>query len=102
MKANLLCNVYVINTFLDLIRKGTEKKIIFVTSASGDIEVTRIAGLPAMIGYSVAKMGMNMLVTKFGAELAHEGIKTLSISPGWVDTDAGKSLCKAFSSDRRD
>ena len=45
-----------------------------------------------MLGYSVAKAGMNMVMTKLGIELAGEGIKTLSISPGWVSTDAGKLI----------
>lgn len=31
-------------------------------------------------------------MTKLAAELAPEGIMTLSLSPGWVDTDASKSL----------
>ena len=44
-----------------------------------------------LVGYSVAKAGMNMVMTKLGVELAAEGIKTLSMSPGWVDTDAGIS-----------
>lgn len=35
---------------------------------------------------------MNMVITKLGIELAQEGIKTLSLSPGWVDTDAGASF----------
>lgn len=76
---------------MQLIRNGTEKKIAFVTSNSGDVEFTRITGLPGLIGYSVAKAGMNMVMTKFGVELAPEGIKTVSISPGWVNTDAGES-----------
>jgi NAD(P)-dependent dehydrogenase (short-subunit alcohol dehydrogenase family) len=47
-----------------------------------------------VLGYSVSKAGMNMVMTKFGIELAQEGIKTLSMGPGWVDTDAGKSIRK--------
>lgn len=38
---------------------------------------------------------MNIIATKFGAELAQEGIKTLSLSPGWVNTDAGQLMRKA-------
>lgn len=76
---------------MPLIRNGNEKKIAFVTSSSGDVEFTRITGIAAVVGYSVAKAGMNMVMTKFGIELAPEGIKTVSISPGWVDTDAGES-----------
>lgn len=48
-----------------------------------------------MLGYSISKAGMNIAVTKFGAELAKEGIQTLSLSPGWVNTDAGQSIRKA-------
>jgi NAD(P)-dependent dehydrogenase (short-subunit alcohol dehydrogenase family) len=48
-----------------------------------------MAGLPGQLGYSISKAGMNMVTTKFGIELAQEGIKTISVSPGWVNTDAG-------------
>lgn len=89
MKVNLISNIYVINSFLDLVRNGKEKKIIYISSTCGDLEVTRIMGLSALIGYSISKTGMNIIMTKFGAELAQYGIKTLSLSPGWVDTDAG-------------
>ncbi len=90
MKNNILSPMYVINSFLELVRKGQEKKIIFISSPSGDLEFTRITGLPSVVGYSAGKAGMNIIMTKFGAELAPEGIKTLSMSPGWVATDAGK------------
>ena len=65
---------------------------MFVTSNSGDIEFTRITGFASVVGYSVSKAGMNMFITKLAIELAPEGIRTLSLSPGWVDTDAGKSV----------
>ncbi|OQV10142.1 hypothetical protein CLAIMM_14182 [Cladophialophora immunda] len=90
IKANLLSNMYVIHAVLDLIRHGAEKKLVFISSPSGDLEFTRRTGLAALVGYSVAKAGMNVVTTKFGAELAREGIRTLSMSPGWVDTDAGQ------------
>lgn len=62
-----------------------------MSSSSGDIEFTRITGLAAVVGYSIAKAGLNMVATKFGAELGTEGIKTMAVSPGWVNTDAGQS-----------
>jgi NAD(P)-dependent dehydrogenase (short-subunit alcohol dehydrogenase family) len=93
LKNNLFSNVYVINAFLGLIRKGeaSQKKVIFITSQSGDIEFTRGTGFATLVGYSVSKIGMEMVITKYAAELAGEGIKFLSLAPGWVDTDAGKS-----------
>lgn len=92
IKANLTSNIYVINSFLDLIRNGSEKKIVFISSPSGDVEFNRVTGITAVLGYGAAKAGMNIVMTKFGADLAPEGIKTLSLSPGWVDTDAGESI----------
>jgi len=91
----VISNIYVINSFLDLVRNGKEKKIIFISSSSGDVEFTRVTGISTVLGYSVSKAGMNMVTTKFGTELAPEGIKTLSLSPGWVNTDAGQSIRKA-------
>lgn len=82
--------MYVINAFLDLIRRGNEKKIAFVSSQSGDVEFTRITGFSTVLGYSAAKAAMNLVIAKYAAELAPEGIKALSISPGWVNTDAGE------------
>jgi NAD(P)-dependent dehydrogenase (short-subunit alcohol dehydrogenase family) len=94
IKTNLLSNFYVINAFLDLVRKGEEKKIAFISSPSGDVEFTRVTGMANLVGYSVAKAGMNIVITKFGTELAQDGIKTLSISPGWVATEACQSITK--------
>jgi NAD(P)-dependent dehydrogenase (short-subunit alcohol dehydrogenase family) len=91
----LISQIYVINGFLDLVRNGKENKIIFVSSQSADVEFTRISGFSTLLGYSVAKAGMNMAMAKFAAELAPEGIKTLSMAPGWVDTDAGQSRSEA-------
>ena len=91
----MISNIFVINSFLDLVRNGKEKKIILISSQSGDIEFTRITGFPNLLGYSAAKASMMLVMSKFGAELAQYGIKTLSLSPGWVNTDAGQSIRKA-------
>ncbi|KIV94491.1 hypothetical protein, variant [Exophiala mesophila] len=92
VKTNVISNVFVVNAFLDLIRNGKEKKISFITSPSGDVEFTRITGLSTLLGYSVSKAGVNMLATKYAVELAPEGIKTVALSPGWVDTDASRAV----------
>ena len=90
MKANLTSNVFVILSFLKLIRQGTEKKIIYISSNSGDVEFNRLTGIPAVLGYGAAKAGMNLIMSKLAADLAPEGITALSMGPGWVDTDAGQ------------
>lgn len=91
MKTNVISNIFVINSFLDLIRNGNEKKIILISSQSGDIEFNRLTGFPNLLGYSAAKAAMMVVITKFGADLVQYGIKTLSLSPGWVNTDSGQS-----------
>ncbi|KAK5452324.1 hypothetical protein LTS15_007390 [Exophiala xenobiotica] len=92
IKNNLISNIFVINSFLDLVRNGKEKKIVFISSQSCDVEFTRITGFATVMGYSVSKAGMNIVMTKYGAELAQDGIKTLSLSPGWVNTDAAQAV----------
>ncbi|KAI1623185.1 hypothetical protein EDD37DRAFT_682688 [Exophiala viscosa] len=92
VKNNVISNIFVINSFLDLVRNGKEKKVIFISSQSGDVEFTRVTGFATVLGYSASKAGMNLVMSKFGVELAQEGIKTLSLSPGWVDTDAARAV----------
>ncbi|EHK26808.1 uncharacterized protein TRIVIDRAFT_34058 [Trichoderma virens Gv29-8] len=91
LKVNALHVIHTVNALLPLIKQGVEKKIIYISSASGDLEVTRIIELPAVIGYSVSKAAGTMIMTKYASELKEDGIVTLSISPGWVDTDASKA-----------
>ncbi len=91
----MISNIFVINAFLDLVRNGKEKKIVLISSQSADVEFTRLSSFSNLLGYSAAKASMMVIVTKYGAELAPCGIKTLSLSPGWVNTDAGQSIPKA-------
>ncbi|KAJ4175026.1 hypothetical protein NW754_005446 [Fusarium falciforme] len=77
------------NAFLPLIEKGTDKKIIHISSGMADIDLIRKAGISHTLAYAVAKAGMNVQVAKYAAELAPKGIKTLALSPGWVDTYEG-------------
>ncbi|KAI9037696.1 uncharacterized protein KD926_000112 [Aspergillus affinis] len=95
---NLLGAIYTINSFLPLIRNGQEKKIVYITSPSGDAKFTRACSVTVTLGYSISKAGMNLMIAKYAAELAGEGIKTLALSPGWVDTDGSKSPSLAVQS----
>lgn len=92
MSVNLIGAINSINRFLPLVRKGELKKIIYITSPTGDAEFTRKCGVTVTIGYTVTKAAMNLVMSKYAAELKGEGIKTLALSPGWVDTDGSKQL----------
>jgi len=92
MSVNLIGAINSINRFLPLIRNGQLKKIIYITSPTGDAEFTRKCGVTVTIGYTTTKAAMNLVMSKYAAELKGEGIKTLALSPGWVDTDGSKQL----------
>ena len=70
--------------------------MIYITSGIGDINLNRVCELPAFLGYSVGKSSGNIMMAKYAVELKSEGIKTLSLSPGWVETDASQSKPQIF------
>jgi NAD(P)-dependent dehydrogenase (short-subunit alcohol dehydrogenase family) len=88
LKVNLLHLMYTVNAFLPLIRNGHAKKLIYISSGNGDVDVIRTTELPVQLGYAVSKASGNIIMAKYAAELKSEGIVTLSLSPGWVATDA--------------
>nr|OQO24099.1 hypothetical protein B0A51_05942 [Rachicladosporium sp. CCFEE 5018] len=92
IKANVIGPMLTINAFLPLIRKGAEKKLIYITTGAADVDMTRVSRLTGQIGYSASKAAGNMVMAKYAGELAESGIKTLSIAPGWVETPATEGL----------
>lgn len=83
---NVLGVIYTINTFLPLIRKGTAKKVLTLSSGQGDLDFALQVGIPNAVPYSVSKAAVNMVVVKYAVRFKPEGIVFLSISPGWVNT----------------
>lgn len=79
------------NAFLPLIERGTERKIVHISTGMADIEFIRGTGIAMSTAYCAAKAAMNVVIAKYAAELADKGIVTLALSPGWVDTWEGMS-----------
>lgn len=67
-------------------RRGTVKKLVHVTSGLGSIGDNRSGGSYA---YRMAKAALNMMSKNLAIELRAEGITSIVISPGWVQTDMG-------------
>jgi len=83
---NVIGVIHTTNAFLPLIRKGTTKKVITLSTALADPEYTLATGLAAAAPYSMSKAALNIAVAKYAAAHQAEGILFLSISPGLVDT----------------
>ncbi|KAH9938915.1 hypothetical protein B0H21DRAFT_698662 [Amylocystis lapponica] len=88
---NVVGQILVIRSFLPLVRKGHEKKIVFVSSSLGSVE--KASRTPELANtYSVMKAALNMVTRKWGSTLKAEGITAISLHPGWVETDMGHTI----------
>ncbi|KAI8948523.1 NAD(P)-binding protein [Xylaria longipes] len=86
MSTNVIGNVYLFTSLMPLVLKGKAKKIIAISSAVADIELTRKYNLELSPVYSASKAALNAIVAKFSAQYAKDGVLIMSICPGMVDT----------------
>lgn len=89
IRTGIYGGIWTTNAFLPLIEKGVEKKIVHISTGMADTELILGAGVDYAVPYSIAKAGVNIQIAKYAVELAPKGIKTLALSPGWVDTWEG-------------
>jgi NAD(P)-dependent dehydrogenase (short-subunit alcohol dehydrogenase family) len=96
-KSNILGNIHLFNLFLPLLLKGEQKKVIFISSGLADLDLTSKYEIEVSGPYSLAKAAMNLVVAKFHAEYAKDGVLFMSISPGLVDTGHfDLSICRLY------
>ncbi len=70
-----------------LLRVGSQKMILNISSNLGSIELNNGGSMP----YSVSKAGLNMLTKHQSIDYREDDITVVCISPGWVKTDMGGS-----------
>src|SRR5205085_4703504 len=68
------------------VRRGAGKKLVHVTSGMGSIEVNTSGGYYA---YRMSKAALNMMSMSLAVDLRSEGIVSIVINPGWVQTEMG-------------
>ena len=85
-QTNALGPLLVSIALLPHVRRGTAKKLLHITSGMGSIGDNTSGGSYA---YRMAKAALNMASRSLAHDLAHEGIASAVINPGWVQTDMG-------------
>lgn len=68
------------------VRRGTGKKLVHVTSGMGSIADNKSGGSYA---YRMSKAALNMMSKSLAVDLRGDGITSIVINPGWVQTDMG-------------
>ena len=71
---------------MHLLRKGTAKKIVFISTSLGERDFVWKARITEMAAYSVTKAAEHMIMTKYAAALEEEGFVVAAVNPGGVDS----------------
>lgn len=83
---NALGALRVTLALLPAVRSGGAKKLVHVTSGMGSIADNTSGG---SYGYRMSKAALNMMSRSLAVDLRSEGITSVVINPGWVQTDMG-------------
>ncbi|KAJ6486044.1 hypothetical protein C8R47DRAFT_979867 [Mycena vitilis] len=87
-KNNTISVVHCTNAFLPLLKNGSAKKVITLSSGVADSGFTLSGESPGQVGYSISKAALNMVVAKYAAQYKADGFVFLALCPGTVDTSA--------------
>ena len=86
VEVNTIGPIEVSRALLPLLEKGTDAKIVHVTSKMGSIADNHSGGWWA---YRISKAALHMACANMAHELRDTGIATMVIHPGWVRTAMG-------------
>lgn len=91
IKINTIGPIHLFTFFLPLLRNGSAKKAIAISTGMADAEMISKFAVAISPPYAISKGALNVAVAKFDAQYRKEGILFLAISPGLVDTGKGAS-----------
>lgn len=94
-EANVIGNVNLFSLLVPLIRNGNLKKVVAISTGMSDLDLIAKLRIVHLAPYAISKAALNMVVTKFHAQYADEGILFMGVCPGAVDTghfDNSRSL----------
>lgn len=94
---NVLGTIRLTLAALPLLRAGSKKVIFNVSSILGSNSLLLEQGVVfAHAPFSVSKAALNMFNTKLAKEIAAEGLITVTIRPGFVDTDKNEGPSMSY------
>ncbi len=85
-EVNTLGPLRVSQTFLPLLKKAKNPRLINMTSGLGSLSGKAEGGFYA---YGVSKAGLNMLTRTMAFDLQKDNVVCVCLDPGWVQTDMG-------------
>ncbi|RDX44682.1 short-chain dehydrogenases/reductase [Lentinus brumalis] len=85
-RTNVAGVAHTINIFLPLLRKGSAKKVITLSTGLADTDVILNTGFNVNPQYSISKAALNMLIAHYAVTLKDEGFIFLALSPGVVNS----------------
>lgn len=83
---NAVAPVLLTQLLIDNVRKGSGKKLVYVSSKMGSIADN---GRGGSYIYRSSKTALNSIVKSLALDFAPEGIAVATLHPGWVRTDMG-------------
>jgi NAD(P)-dependent dehydrogenase (short-subunit alcohol dehydrogenase family) len=86
LRVNAVAPLLVAQQYLDLLRRGTEAKIVSLSSGYGSVSANS-GSFPYY--YSASKAALNMFMRSLAGEARRWSITTILLDPGWVRTDMG-------------
>lgn len=90
-RVNVVGQVFLITSFLPLVKAGSLKKVVGISTGLADFDLTLDHAVFEAGPYSVSKAAFNMVLARFQAEHKDEGILFFALSPGLVATGHGPS-----------
>ncbi len=90
MEINFYAPVALTQTFIPLIRKSSDPRILFTSSAAG------LFAKPMMASYSASKFALESFVDTIRVELAPWGVKVAAFEPGKIKTEIYKKSSDMF------
>ncbi|KAI0340284.1 NAD(P)-binding protein [Trametopsis cervina] len=85
-RLNTIGPIHTINAFLPLLRAGTMKKCVNISSTVASHKITNAVDLDDVIGYGMSKAALNLANAKYAARFRGEGIVFLAVDPGLMKT----------------